>query len=114
MLSNGALGRAATARPGDRSACAGPLTGGTVFHVPRERASVSSLRKERASVAALVRHHPDNPEVADAGRRRLKVLKARRLIRSLVAEPPVLSIEQRAELAVDLLRGAGGDGDDVT
>jgi hypothetical protein len=71
---------------------------------------VFSLEKERASVAALVRHHPDNPEIAAAGRRRLKVLKAERLIRSLTFDEPVLTVEQRAQLAAAFLTGPeGGD-----
>jgi hypothetical protein len=72
---------------------------------------VFSLEKERASVAALVRHHPGNPEIAAAGRRRLKVLKAERLIRSLTCDEPVLTVEQRAQLAVALLSGPEGGGD---
>ena len=108
MLSNDAVSRVATARPGAGSACAGPLTGGTVFYVPRERAFVFSLEAERARVAALVRHHPDNPEIAASGRRRLKILKAERMIRSLTCDEPVLTVEQRAQLAVALLSSPGG------
>jgi hypothetical protein len=99
-------GQALTA---SNSQCASPLVGGTVFYVPREGFSVS-WTADRAQVAALIRHHPDDPSLADDGRRRLKLAKARRLIRSL-AEPPALTIEQRAGLAALLLGSAGGDGD---
>jgi hypothetical protein len=70
-----------------------------------------SWTADRAQVAALVRHHPADPSIADEGRRRLKVAKARRLIRSLTSESPVLTIEQRAHLAAQLLAPAGGDAD---
>jgi len=69
-----------------------------------------SWTADRAQVAALVKHHPNDPSVADEGRRRLKLAKARRLIRSLTSEAPVLTIEQRADLAVQLLGvPEGGD-----
>ena len=68
-----------------------------------------SWTADRAQVAALARHHPDDPSIADEGRRRLKVAKARRLIRSLTSERPVLTIEQRAGLAAQLLAPEGGD-----
>ena len=70
-----------------------------------------SWTADRAQVAALVKHHPDDPSVADEGRRRLKMAKARRLIRSLTAESPMLTIEQRAGLAAQLLAPEGGGGD---
>jgi hypothetical protein len=95
---------------GRNSQCAGPLIGGTVFHVPGEGFSVS-WTADRAQVAALVKHHPDDPSIADEGRRRLKVAKARRLIRLLVFEAPVLTLEQRAGLAAELLAPGGGDPD---
>jgi hypothetical protein len=70
-----------------------------------------SWTADRAQVAAPVRHHPADPSIADEGRRRLKVAKARRLIRSLTSESPVLTIEQRAHLAAQLLAPADGDAD---
>lgn len=70
-----------------------------------------SWTADRAQVAALVKHHPDDPSIADEGRRRLKVAKARRLIRSLTSERPALTIEQRAGLAAQLLAPEGGDAD---
>jgi hypothetical protein len=73
---------------------------------PEERAL--SFTSERASVAATVRHHPDNPELAAGGRRRLKVLKAERLIRTLIQAEPALTLRQRAHLAGLLLEERGG------
>ena len=70
-----------------------------------------SWTADRAQIAALIQHHPDNPSVADEPRRRLKVAKARRLIRSLTSESPVLTLEQRAGLAAQLLAPDGGDRD---
>jgi hypothetical protein len=108
ITSNSAPRRSGTV--GRNSQCAGPLIGGTVIHVPGEGFSVS-WTADRAQVAALVKHHPDDPSIADEGRRRLKVAKARRLIRSLTSESPVLTIEQRAGLAAELLAPGGGDAD---
>jgi hypothetical protein len=108
IASNSARRRSGTV--GRNSQCASPLIGGTFFHVPEEGFFVS-WTTDRAQVAALVKHHPDNPSVADEGRRRLKVAKARRLIRSLISESPVLTIEQRARLAAQLLAPEGGDAD---
>lgn len=87
-----------------------PLIGGTSFRVPREGFSLS-WTTDRAETAALVRHHPDDPAIADEPRRRLKVAKARRLIRSLTSEAPTLTIEQRARLAAELLVPGGGEAD---
>lgn len=70
-----------------------------------------SWTADRAQVAALIKHHPDDPSVADEGRRRLKAAKARRLIRSLIFDEPALTIEQRAGLAAQLLAPEGGDAD---
>jgi hypothetical protein len=67
-----------------------------------------SFAQERARVAALTRHHPDNPQLADDGRRQLKVLKAERLIRTLTRADPVLTLPQRARLARLLLDDRGG------
>lgn len=67
-----------------------------------------SFTQERARLAALTRHHPDNPELADDGRRRLKVFKAERLIQTLTDAAPVLTISQRAHLAGLLLQERGG------
>ena len=71
-----------------------------------------SFAHERARVAALTRHHPDNPELAAEGRRHLKVLKAERLIRVLTGTEPVLTMPQRTRLASMLLEDQ--DGADAT
>lgn len=68
-----------------------------------------SFTHERARVAALTRHHPDDPEVAADGRRRLKVIRAERLIENLTGSDPVLTLPQRVRLASLLLGVAGGD-----
>ena len=67
-----------------------------------------SFTNERARVAAITRHHPDNPELAAEGRRRLKVLKAERLIRTLTQAEPVLTLQQRVRLAGLLLEEREG------
>ena len=108
MIRSNSAQRAGRALSADDSQCAGPLIGGTVNHVPGEGFLVS-WTTDRAQVAALVKHHPDDPSVADEGRRRLKVAKARRLIRSLTSETPVLALEQRAGLAAQVLAPGGGD-----
>ena len=66
-----------------------------------------SFTQERARVAALTRHHPDKPELAADGRRRMKMLRAERLIETLLADPAP-TLRQRAHLAGLLLREAGG------
>jgi hypothetical protein len=110
MMHSNSAPRAGQALSADDSQCAGPLIGGAVFHVPGEGFSLS-WTADRAQVAALIKHHPDDPSIADEGRRRLKVAKARRLIRALTSESPVLTIEQRAGLAAQLLAPGGGDAD---
>jgi hypothetical protein len=67
-----------------------------------------SFTTERARAAALMRHHPDNPNVADESRRALKVMKAERLITSLTTTAPVLALADRARLASLLLAEHGG------
>jgi hypothetical protein len=64
-----------------------------------------SWQTHRARAAALQRHHPDRPELADDARRALKSERAETYIRRLVAEDPALSIEVRAKLAGLLLPG---------
>jgi hypothetical protein len=68
-------------------------------------------RRLRARAAALTRHHPDQPELADDTRRQLKADNAEQYVRQLVDTWPPLTDEQRGRLAA-LLAGAGdGDGD---
>jgi hypothetical protein len=110
MMRSNSAPRAGRALLADDSQCASPLSGGTVLYVPGEGFSVS-WTADRAQVAALARHHPDDPSIADEGRPRLKVAKARRLIRALTSESPVLTLEQRARLAAQLLGPEGGDAD---
>jgi hypothetical protein len=61
-------------------------------------------RTQRARVAALARHHPDQAEP----RRTLKAEVAERYIRELVDTFPPLTAEQRSRLAVLLLTSEGG------
>lgn len=68
-----------------------------------------SFTTERARAAALIRHHPDDPGVADDSRRILKLLKAERLITALTSDAPVLTLPQRARLASLLLSEQGGN-----
>jgi hypothetical protein len=60
----------------------------------------------RARVAALTRHHPDHPELADADRLQLKHASVERYLRRVLDEWPALTIQQRAELARMLLKDA--------
>lgn len=69
-----------------------------------------SFTHERARVAALTRHYPGEPELAADARRRLKVIKAEKLIRALMATEPVLTLPERADLARMLLSNPGGAG----
>jgi hypothetical protein len=61
-------------------------------------------RRERARVAALTRHHPEDPEP----RREFKASAMARYIREMVDTFPPLTEEQRNKLAV-LLRGGEPD-----
>ncbi len=62
-------------------------------------------RSARARVAALKRHHPDDPKTAEAAAQ-FKADRLAEYIQRLVADAPPLSPEQRDRLAL-LLRGAG-------
>lgn len=75
------------------------------FYVPGR--GLLSFNHERAKLAALTRHHPERTELADAGRRRLKVLRAERLIKDLTTTEPMLDPGQLAHLALLLLPGRG-------
>jgi hypothetical protein len=61
-------------------------------------------RRQRATAAALARHHPDQVEP----RRTLKAEAAERYVRQLVDSFPPLTAAQRSHLAV-LLLASGGD-----
>jgi hypothetical protein len=66
-------------------------------------------RRQRARLAAVTRHHPDQPELDADARRDLKAANAAHYVRDLVDTWPPLTAEQRGRLAA-LLTGAG-DGD---
>ena len=67
-----------------------------IRHVPGAR--------ERAVVAATVRHRPNDHEALDEARRALRAARAEDYIKKLVSEAPPLSDAQRDRLAL-LLRG---------
>jgi hypothetical protein len=69
-------------------------------------------RRHRARVAALSRHHPDQPELDADARRDLKVANAAQYVRQLVDSWPPLTDEQRGRLAALLTGTRNGDGDD--
>lgn len=78
---------------------------------PRVGAMREQAYSARASYAAIRRHHPDHPELADEALLRLKLLRAEDYLRDLVTTAPPLTDAHRAHLAVVLLRDpAGGDG----
>jgi hypothetical protein len=68
------------------------------------------LLEQRARLAALRRHHPDQPDVGADERRALKEAALARHIRKLVDTDPPLTAEQRIRLGA-LLLTTGGDGD---
>ncbi|MFF1722178.1 hypothetical protein [Streptomyces sviceus] len=67
------------------------------------------VAKARASVAAYVSHHPDQPELADDARRELKTLKLADSIRRVVGSVPVPTQSQLAMLRDLLVSGGGGN-----
>jgi hypothetical protein len=60
----------------------------------------------RARLAAVRRHHPDQPEFAADARRDLRAANAAQYVRDLVDGWPPLTDQQRGRLAA-LLTGAG-------
>jgi hypothetical protein len=62
-------------------------------------------RAERARLAALTRHHRDDPGAVDEAKRRLKFLHAEEYLRGVLAGPPWLGLTERRELADLLVRG---------
>jgi hypothetical protein len=68
-----------------------------------------SWTHDRARVAALSRDRkPDDPDLL-AARRDLRASRAEDYINQLLAEAPPLNQEQRARLAILLLRQGGGE-----
>jgi hypothetical protein len=69
------------------------------------------VRRARARLAAVRRHHPDQPDLDADARRDLKAANAAQYVRDLVDGWPPLTDQQRGRLAA-LLTGTGnGDGD---
>lgn len=68
-------------------------------------------RVHRARLAALRRHHPDQPDIGAAEMRALKLKHAEAYIGRLLTEPPGLLDEDRERLA-DLLLAGGVDAAD--
>jgi hypothetical protein len=60
----------------------------------------------RARVAALSRHHPDDPELVEAERLLLKAAAIERYIHQQLVTEPRLTDGQRAWLAAMLLNGS--------
>jgi hypothetical protein len=71
------------------------------------------VRRARARLAAVTRHHPDQADLDADARRDLKAANAAQYVRALVADWPPLSDAQRGRLAA-LLAGSDpeGGGDD--
>jgi hypothetical protein len=65
---------------------------------------VAAERSERARLAALRKHHPDDPDAAAESGRRLRAMRAERYLRSLLTTQPALDLSQRRALA-DVLLG---------
>ena len=66
-------------------------------------------RRQRARLAALRRHHPNDPTVGMEERRDFKAGAAERYVRGLVDGWPPLTEAQRSRLAVLLLGGGTDD-----
>lgn len=60
-------------------------------------------RTLRARVAALTRHHPDNPEVAAEGRRVLAIARVEARIAAAVQDAPPLPADLQRRL-IELIR----------
>jgi hypothetical protein len=69
------------------------------------------VRRARGRLGAAIRHHPDQPELADAARQQLHGAVAEQYVKELVDGWPPLTPEQRGRLAA-LLAGSGEGGDD--
>jgi hypothetical protein len=67
-------------------------------------------RRQRARLAALRRHHPDDPSKGDQERRALRAVQLDQHVKRLVDSFPELTKQQRARLATLLAGGGDGDG----
>lgn len=65
-----------------------------------------SALSHRARVAALTRHHPDNPEFVTSARRDLAAAKLEDYVRRTVDKAPPLTPEQRDRIAAALWSGS--------
>jgi hypothetical protein len=66
-------------------------------------------RRQRARLAALRRHHPDDPTIGMEERRDVKASAAKQYVLELVDGWPPLTDAQRSRLAVLLLGGGPDD-----
>jgi hypothetical protein len=67
------------------------------------------VRRARARLAAVARHHAGQTDLDADARRDLKAANAAQYVRDLVNDWPPLSDTQRAKLAVVLLGGGNRD-----
>jgi hypothetical protein len=70
------------------------------------------VRRARARLGAVRRHHPDQPDLDADAVRDLRVANAAHYVRQLVDGWPPLSDAQRGRLAALLVGGAGQDEED--
>ena len=68
----------------------------------------TSVTNARARIAALTRHHPDDPDSLEIARRDLAAANIENYIRRTVDAAPPLTDEQRDRLAVLLRPSSGG------
>jgi hypothetical protein len=69
------------------------------------------VRRARARLAAVTRHHPDQADLDADARRDLKAANAAQYVRDLVDSWPPLTDAQRGRLAALLSSTSNGDGD---
>jgi len=69
----------------------------------------SPVLSARARTAALVRHHPDHPEIAAPARRELAAAMLAEHVARVVADAPPLTTEQRDRITSALWAGSAGD-----
>ena len=63
-------------------------------------------RSERARIAALARHHKDDPSVVDARRTEFKTRRLEEYVKRVMESDPPLTPEQRRRVAQLLLKEA--------